>query len=300
MIDIRSRLTTLGLKDVTAAMPTEECIHALPWAKTLWVGLGQHIPYGTWPVGTLQVASHYTCYNHLYHGLRQLTYELKQEGWQADDAPPVAYKPTACQLGLGWIGRQSLLHHRDLGSYISLYLLATDQPVPHDAPRPIAKAPCEDAGCTLCRDVCPTGAVGDDGRIDVPRCLRKQMLSGQPVPEPMREKMGFMLLGCDLCQRVCPYNPKKRDEVPTELLQAGDLRALLSGPEGLEAALWVYEGEIGKNNARAMRILAQALLCAGNSGDPSLLTLVERYTEDDNAAVREHALWAKQRLAALL
>jgi epoxyqueuosine reductase len=50
-----------------------------------------------------------------------------------------------------------------------------------------------------------------------------------------------------------------------------------------------------RNDARYLR--RNALVAAGNSGDSSLAEAVDRYRDDPDEMVREHALWAAGRLS---
>lgn len=58
----------------------------------------------------------------------------------------------------------------------------------------------------------------------------------------------------------------------------------------------VLAPQIGFNLAIPNRILGQALLAAGNSGDPSVLPLVKNWVQHPSEAVREHAQWAAAQL----
>jgi epoxyqueuosine reductase len=53
---------------------------------------------------------------------------------------------------------------------------------------------------------------------------------------------------------------------------------------------------VPRNDGRYLR--RNALVAAGNSGDPALGPLVESHAESDDELVREHARWAAARLAA--
>ena len=117
---------------------------------------------------------------------------------------------------------------------------------------------------------------------------------GVVAPEALREKMGMRLIGCDICQRVCPMQPK---------FEAGKtlglkLCALVTEDQSLfSAAIQKLSGEIGKNAARPQRVRAQAALLAGNSGDAKYLPVLESWANLPFEAVAEHARWAKERLS---
>ena len=52
----------------------------------------------------------------------------------------------------------------------------------------------------------------------------------------------------------------------------------------------------GKNYAIRNRIIAQALLAAGNLGDPAYLEEIKALTQSTSALVAEHARWAKEKI----
>ena len=120
------------------------------------------------------------------------------------------------------------------------------------------------------------------------------MMEGVVAPEALREKMGMRLIGCDICQRVCPMQPKFESGKTLGL----KLCALVTEDQSLfSAAIQKLSGEIGKNAARPQRVRAQAALLAGNSGDAKYLPVLESWANLPFEAVAEHARWAKERLS---
>ena len=101
--------------------------------------------------------------------------------------------------------------------------------------------------------------------------------------------MKNMLVGCDICQRCCPHNAK----LPEQSGEGISIAELLTHLKEMTVQLIPH---IGANLALPNRVLGQALLCAGNSGDASLLPLVEALTVHPSPLVQEHAQWAKKQL----
>lgn len=104
--------------------------------------------------------------------------------------------------------------------------------------------------------------------------------------------MGNLLVGCDACQRCCPQNTGLSWGPGASIA----LDYLLRLPKDAAQHL---APQIGFNLAIPNRILGQALLAAGNSGDKALLPLVKSWTEHASPVVREHARWAAARLENL-
>jgi len=226
------------------------------------------------------------------HGAVQLLARRIEEALpvRALASPPVFIKPLAVRSGLGEFGRSGLVSVGQYGTRVSLQVILLDADIEtHDHAEKSLSSLC--ARCNACVNACPTGALDGTGRVDITRCLRAQP-EGAPYPESMRSRLGSSLLGCDICQRVCPRNAGAADtDMPNELRRALDLAALLKGE---------YKPLIpflGKNNARRQRLTARALIAAANLKRADLLPLIEPLTESrESEMVREHAKWAAERL----
>ncbi len=133
--------------------------------------------------------------------------ELKQsEGpFQArvfTDSAPVMERAWAARSGLGWIGKHTLLIHKQKGSYFFLGEIICNLAFVYDAPQ-------EDfcGTCTRCLDACPTQAL-EPYRLDARKCISYATieLRNKPIPDLFSGKMRNYIFGCDICQDVCPWN----------------------------------------------------------------------------------------------
>ena len=121
------------------------------------------------------------------------------------DATPLLEREMAARAGLGWIGKNTLVIHPKKGSWFVLGELLTNLDLPPDSP--IA----DHCGtCTRCIDACPTAAL-TPYQMDAGRCISYQLIENRSeIPasfeQPIREA-GY-LVGCDICQSVCPHNSK--------------------------------------------------------------------------------------------
>ena len=117
------------------------------------------------------------------------------------DSVPLAERALAARAGLGFIGKNHMLIHPDLGPQIFLGEIITSLPLEPDEP---AAGDCGD--CSRCLDACPTGALGRDGGFDARRCISYLTIEhrGQIGPG-VAGRIGGRLFGCDECVLACPY-----------------------------------------------------------------------------------------------
>ena len=130
------------------------------------------------------------------------------------DSGPVMEKAWAERAGVGWIGKNSLVLRRDLGSYFFLGAIITTARIEADSP---ILDQC--GGCTLCIEACPTQAIVQPKVVDARRCISYHTIENRgDVPEELADKFGDWLFGCDVCQDVCPWNRKLRETSETDFL----------------------------------------------------------------------------------
>lgn len=121
------------------------------------------------------------------------------------DSAPLLEKALAREAGLGWIGKHSLLIHPRMGSFFFIGELVTDLELNHDDP--FGNNLC--GSCSRCMDSCPTAAIIAPATLDANRCISYLTIENkEDVPESLRSTLSNRLVGCDICQQVCPWNNK--------------------------------------------------------------------------------------------
>ena len=132
------------------------------------------------------------------------------------DTAPVMEKVWAMKAGLGWIGKNTLFVHPHLGSHVNIGIILCNDPLGSDAQmhqlNADLKIPDNGCGsCEACKKACPGKALEQTGALEVAKCY--SYLSTQPGTN----QNCSTLIGCDVCQDVCPWNKKtKRKPHPAE------------------------------------------------------------------------------------
>jgi epoxyqueuosine reductase len=214
------------------------------------------------------------------------------------DTAPLLERDFARRAGLGWIGKNTMLLHKHLGSYFLLGALLVDVPLRADAPH--AAGHC--GTCTACLEACPTAAFVGPGQLDARRCISYLTIELKgPIPEDLRPAVGDWLFGCDVCQEVCPWNRKAPAGSEPALgprpgLAEVDLIELLGlSPEEFRER---FRGT-ALTRPKRRGVLRNAAVVLGNRGDPAALPALGRALDDPEPLVRQAARWAIERIAAL-
>jgi epoxyqueuosine reductase len=118
------------------------------------------------------------------------------------DSAPVLDKAWAAKSGLGWIGKNSNLLTRKVGSFYFIAELIIDLDLEYDY------ATTDHCGiCTACIDACPTEAIIAPYQVDGSKCISYFTIElKENIPDEMKGKFDDWAFGCDICQDVCPWN----------------------------------------------------------------------------------------------
>ena len=213
------------------------------------------------------------------------------------DTAPVMEKPVSAAAGLGWQGKHSNLVSREHGSWLFLGAIYTTLELVTSSP---GRDRC--GSCSACQDACPTQAFPKPYQVDARRCISYLTIEHDgPIPHELRRGIGNRVYGCDDCLAVCPWNKfaetahAHRAFLPRAELVAPSLADLLALDDA--GFRQVFAGSPIKRIGRG-RMVRNAAIAAGNSGDARFRPVLERLAEDDTPMVADAARWALDELAS--
>ncbi|MFL2999077.1 MAG: tRNA epoxyqueuosine(34) reductase QueG [Cytophagales bacterium] len=139
--------------------------------------------------------------------LKELFSQMKKEVGDIEgrvfvDSAPIHERAWAKISGLGWIGKNSLLLNKKMGSYFFLAEIICDLDLEYDS---TVSDHC--GSCTKCIDACPTDAITQAQVVDANRCISYLTIENKnEIPKELSKSFNNYIFGCDICQDVCPWN----------------------------------------------------------------------------------------------
>jgi epoxyqueuosine reductase len=207
------------------------------------------------------------------------------------DTAPLMEREFAQLAGLGWVGKHTLLINRARGSWFFLAALLTDLELECDRPHETDHC----GTCRACLDACPTSAFPQPYVLDATRCISYLTIElRDAIPAELRPGLGDWLLGCDVCQDVCPWNshsePSPRTEFepspennPIELTKLFELDDEAFRARFRHTSLW---------RPRRRGLLRNAAIVLGNRPTPTALPALVRGLNNNEPLVRGASAWA--------
>ncbi len=125
------------------------------------------------------------------------------------DTAPLLEREFAARAGLARIGKHTLAISPELGSWTLLGAILTTATIASTSPAtPRPADPC--GSCTRCIEACPTGAITPFS-VEATRCVSYLTIEHRGEIDPsLHEGLGDWIVGCDVCQEVCPHNQPTR------------------------------------------------------------------------------------------
>ncbi|MCP4110460.1 MAG: tRNA epoxyqueuosine(34) reductase QueG [Desulfobacteraceae bacterium] len=206
------------------------------------------------------------------------------------DTAPVLEKAIAAKSGIGWQGSHTNIVSRKFGSWLFLGEIFTTLRIPPD------KAEQNRCGtCRKCIDACPSWAFSEPGRLDPRKCISYLTIEHKgSVPPELRQSMGNRIYGCDDCLAACPWNRFAKPTQEPAFMPKPELSEL-----GFKDFLEFDDADFRQffrgspiKRIGIERFLRNTLICAGNSGNLTLKSRIEKLLHSESAVIRETAAWA--------
>jgi epoxyqueuosine reductase len=240
------------------------------------------------------------------------------------DTGPVVERVAAKYAGFGWLAKNTCLINEELGSWLFLGVIVTTLELePSLAP---GELPAADlcGNCRLCLDACPTAAFVEPYLLDARRCISYLTIElRDAIPEELRAGIGRAVIGCDICQDVCPWNRKapatrlaafqpRETSRPTEngkeKMENGGHSLFSPELEWLASLTQADFSEIFRGSAvkrakwrglvrNACVALGNARIARDSAAYARVTLLLSRLADADDMLIAEHARWALARLA---
>jgi len=209
-----------------------------------------------------------------------------------------ALRWAAMQAGIGII-RKNNFFYTEKGSYQYLEAFLIDEPLEYIAEPGVR--PCAPA-CDLCARACPTKSLEGPYMMCRNTCVSCLTTwdGWDLTQEPLRDKFGKWMYGCDACQDACPYNRKAwtgEEEFPglEELSRHLTYEEVVRADYGwletvLQPKLWYIP------KGKEWRYKTNALNAMLNNYQPEYYQVIKDACRDEREEVRSMARWVLEQL----
>ena len=207
------------------------------------------------------------------------------------DTAPLLEREFAELAGIGWRAKNTLVINKHGGSWFFLAALLVNSELEYDDP--IQTDHC--GTCTACLDACPTDAFVQPHVLDATKCISYLTIEHRsPIPVELRPMMENWILGCDVCQEVCPWNRKSplsqqpefaplEEHNPIELRSLFDLDDDQFRARFRKTPLW---------RPKRRGILRNAAIALGNFPSSDNVASLCKGLNDGESLIRGASAWA--------
>ena len=118
------------------------------------------------------------------------------------DSAPILERAWAKKSGLGWVGKNTNLISKKVGSFFFLAEIILDLDLVYDS-----EVTDHCGSCTACIDSCPTDAIYEPYKLDATKCISYLTIElKDKISNEFKGQLNDWIFGCDICQDVCPWN----------------------------------------------------------------------------------------------
>ncbi|MBI4243467.1 MAG: tRNA epoxyqueuosine(34) reductase QueG [Planctomycetes bacterium] len=285
---------SMGYMETTSSL-REDILQFVPWAESIIVVIKN---YNLKECNNDASISKYAVWRDYHKAFKkefgELNNQLNKLGIKSKllvDVQPVPDRELAKLAGLGWIGKNTMLINKTMGSYFFIASIAVN--VKLDPSLEQSKTFC--GTCTRCIDLCPTNALIAPYTLDSKRCISYLTIEFKGIiPRHLRSAMGGMVFGCDICQEVCPWNKFAKEASETKfffkkinyklnleelaIIQSDQFLQLFSGTPIMRAGWECF--------------IRNIVVALGNVGTKSSIEVLKTCCRSENEIIRVHSVWA--------
>jgi len=156
-----------------------------------------------------------------YKLAKKMIEDFDSAGVTAEIGRDLHLQQLALESGLAYMRRRNgLTYHKEYGSgfYIGAVIVNCVSMTDSFVHNPVVTIPACPSNCILCANACPNNAIGEDG-VCYDKCLRHLANAPKSMTKTQIKMLNGRVLGCDICQRVCPFNKTEYVEMPIELAE---------------------------------------------------------------------------------
>ena len=223
-----------------------------------------------------QIDSYYYTSNLSYFIAKDIINDLNQSGYQAKMSDEYI-KPLVVKANFGERLKTTLVAVEKYGTKVvfqAIDIVGIYQKLGHYKKKNL----CEN--CDKCVKACKNNAL--DNGFERSKCLRNYQDLVDLGDNAARKAQGNNIIGCDICQRVCPYNKdiplrEMSDDLQEFLRLDNLLQHAREGKRGLE----FLEVHFGKNFLRTKRVHRLTVNAILNSGNLELIKLLTEEEKSD-------------------
>ncbi len=213
------------------------------------------------------------------------------------DTGPLVDRHLAYKSGIGFYGKNNCIISKEYGSWIFIGYILCNLDIEPDETTNISCI-----NCNKCIINCPTNALMENGLYNAKRCISYLTQTKEDIPYDLREKMGYSIYGCDICQVTCPHNADVKISNNQEFMAKDyflDIRPIdildLTNKDFKEKFKGTAAGWRGKNV-----IKRNAIIALGNSQKGEYINCLKKYLYHDSIMLVKYSAWAIIRIDKVL